>query len=396
MRPALASVVPSSASRVRKASVPGWSGLPSTSSVRPRSGSRPSFQRPASALASLMAMRAGWSSPVLFASARPERAVAGAALLKADRSSAVVRSCTSPSGQRANGLTPARASSAWAGRCADGWARTVACSSGSASGPASVACALQAGSTVAVAAGAAGVSCASETATSSVIGAALAMRAVPLPRSRSQANDSCSMRCSAPAFAPRCTRARRSRSGNSPRVERCNSPTRNERRSSSTGSCRSAGRASASVLVDGASVTSTRRACRSSSVTRHQRGAAARAMRRPRQPAASSTTRPPPPGSRIDTRCASKSPSSAPFGAVMSTPGKADSSQALPRSLPTAHPHVAARAMSSVINVAAVPTNACHHHPRCRGTSPCGAVGGAAAGSALAGICSAIRTRSRC
>ena len=56
-----------------------------------------------------------------------------------------MRTCTSPSGQRENGRNVAFATIAWAGRWADGWALSVACNTGAASGPVSVAWAFQAG-----------------------------------------------------------------------------------------------------------------------------------------------------------------------------------------------------------------------------------------------------------
>ena len=70
-------------------------------------GSRPSFQRPARALRRSSAIRAGRSRPLLVAVARPLRLVAGASLAKAERSSASVDACSSPSGQAANGRTTA-------------------------------------------------------------------------------------------------------------------------------------------------------------------------------------------------------------------------------------------------------------------------------------------------
>ena len=124
-----------------------------------RSGARPSFQRPASVFVNANVTCAGWSRPVLVALAAPLSAVAGAALLKAERSSAEVRTARSPSGQRANGRKVALAASDWAGRWVDGCALTLACNTGAASGPASVARARQAGR--AAAAGAVGAVCAS-------------------------------------------------------------------------------------------------------------------------------------------------------------------------------------------------------------------------------------------
>ena len=56
-------------------------------------------------------IRAGRSRPLVVAVARPLRLVAGASLAKAERSSASVDACSSPSGQAANGRTTAFASS---------------------------------------------------------------------------------------------------------------------------------------------------------------------------------------------------------------------------------------------------------------------------------------------
>ena len=145
IRPALARAVPSSATRVWNASTPGWSGLPLKSNVRLRTGSRPSFHAPASALLSATPTRAGWSRPLLVATAWPLSAVAGSVPLKAERSSAAVCTRTSPSGQRANGRNVAFATSACAGRWAEGRALSVACNTGAASGPVNVAWAFQAG-----------------------------------------------------------------------------------------------------------------------------------------------------------------------------------------------------------------------------------------------------------
>ena len=228
------------------------------------------------------------------------------------------------------------------------------------------------------------------------------MRAVPLARSRSQVSASWSMRCSAPPAAPRWTRACRSRTGASPRPGRCSSPTRNARNSNSTGSCRSAGAAIGCGLGGGISSTSTRRACSSSIVMRNQRGAAARATLRPRQPTPCSVTLPPPPtlaGRCSVICCASKSPSSRPFGALSSIPGSADSSQALPRSLPTAHHTVAASAATTNTATATTPMSTAHPRDRVRGRGTGTGTGAAmfGAGAAAGGIGGAsIRTRCRC
>ena len=79
---------------------------------------------------------AGRSRPLVVAVARPLRLVAGASLAKAERSSASVDACSSPSGQAANGRTTAFASSdcaAWA--VAGGDPRASRATASAASGP---------------------------------------------------------------------------------------------------------------------------------------------------------------------------------------------------------------------------------------------------------------------
>ena len=339
-RPASVRGVPSSATTRRSSSSLGRSGRAARSSARRRSGSRASSQRPARALLRSIETLAGWSAAVLAAAARPLSAVTGAPLASAERSSACVLACSSPSGHAAKGRSVARASSVCAGCVADAAARSVMVDTGAASGPAMAAFANHAGS-------AADASCASATLASSTIGAALAMVALPLARKRSQVSARRSMRCSAPPFAPRCMAACKSRIGSAPSALACSSPMRSERRSSAIGRRRSAGAVSGAAFGFGAKTMSSRSALSESIVTRAHSGCAARSMRRPRQARAVSVMLSLPPGNRTVNRRAEKSPHSRPRGASAVTPGSTESSQAVPLSLRAAHQTVAAAAITS-------------------------------------------------
>ena len=205
--------------------------------------------------------------------------------------------CRSPSGHGANGRSVARRSSDWAGRAGAGAARSVATSTGAASGPASEAPALQAGSAL--------PPCwATPIAVRSVSGAAVSTRASPLNRRRSHASVRWSIRCSAPAFASRCTRASRSRTGCAPSALACSSPMCSERSSSSIGSRRLVGGVRGALVLGVAKARSTRRAATESMATRNHSGAGARVIARPRQPTPVSVRVMLPPGRRTTRRCA--------------------------------------------------------------------------------------------
>ena len=283
MRPAFCFAVPSSASSRRISRIEGLSGRPPSASFRRCSGRRLSFQPPAAAFVMSMSTDAGWSRPLLAATARPLRLVTGAALLNADRSSACVCACRSPSGQAANGRSVARASSDCGASLAAGSVRTVASKTGAASGPESETPALHVGR-------APKAVCAKPSAASSCIGAPLAMRALPRACKRSQPRRSCSMRCSAPPAAPRCSCALRSSSGLSPSALKRSSATLSARTSISNGHFSSAGCRSGSLVLFGAMSTSTRPACNSSTTRRNQRPASPRVSVRPLQPTLASVT----------------------------------------------------------------------------------------------------------
>ena len=319
------------------------SGRADTSKATLRSGRRPSFQRPGSALFKATCTRTAAFASVRVATALPLNAVAGAALLKAARSSAVVLACKLARGQAAKGRSVARASSACAARVALGWARTVASSCSDSSGPASVACARQAGTAgVALGAASGAADCSTFNAAFNVIGASLATVASPVACNRPHATLSRSRRCMRPLSAPRCSCACRARRGVSPSGVKCSSATCRAFKSSAMGRRRPLGAASGCAVGSGVSCTSTRFA-RSSSITTCAHGAPLpRSMRRPRHARSVIATLPRFAGSVATTRCALKSPISAPFGALTWSSGRCVTSQAVPRSLPTAQPAPAA------------------------------------------------------
>ena len=145
MRPPSSFAEPSSANSVCRSSVLRSSGRPCSSARSWRTGSRPSFQRPARSLRSSIETIAGRSMPLVASVAWPLSDVAGAALEKAPRSSALVDARSSPSGQAAKGLTRARASSDCAGCAVDGDTRAVALTARASSGPAAATSACQGG-----------------------------------------------------------------------------------------------------------------------------------------------------------------------------------------------------------------------------------------------------------
>ena len=219
-RPAAACALPSSASRPVSVTSAARSGSAASSSFALRSGSRPSFQRPAALLLMSSVRTTGALAVARVATAVPLSAVVGALLLKAARSSACVLAWSVSIGQGANGRSVARASSACAGRAPFGCARTVACTAGAASGPASVACAAHAEPEA----------CTMSSTASAFSWPVVAMTAWPLALSWSHSMLSRPTRCSAPPAAPRCSCALRLRSsapadGGAPADAMCNSPT---------------------------------------------------------------------------------------------------------------------------------------------------------------------------
>ena len=192
--PALAAL-PSWSSNASSSSVERSSARPRNSSLAARTGKRPSFQRPAASLLRSSWIVTGCVAAEVSAVALPASSVIGAALCNAERSSACVCAASCASGQAAKGASVACTSSIGAGglllpaMLRGGVARSVAPSTGRASGP----CASSTARHGPRRASAAAASCCTSRCRRRFIGAVEAMLASPCACKRSQAKVSASM-----------------------------------------------------------------------------------------------------------------------------------------------------------------------------------------------------------
>ena len=328
IRPAAALAVPRLASKVFNDSSLGSSGRACSSSRSPRSGSRPSFQRPAARLSSCSVTAAGrWAASLRTVASRSS-AVTGASPCRAARSSARALACSSPMGQAAKGFSTARASSACAGRCPVPPARSRASSCGAASGPAKVSEACQSPCS----------RCARSICACSARASRVPTCACALACSWSQSSCRSSMRCSAPSSAPRLRRARRSRTGVST-PSMCSSSMRSSSMSRPSGSSRLRG-GSMSVLGSLDRLSSTRPARSSARLMRNHCRSPPACSPGSRQARSCNCSRAPSPGNGSSMRCAEKSPNNAPRVPLICSTGTRCSSQAVPASVVNSQPSV--------------------------------------------------------